>query len=54
VHRNIAAFGGDPNEVTIFGQSGAAFSLTAQVVSPLSKGLFRAAIVESGPISSIW
>jgi para-nitrobenzyl esterase len=52
VHRNIAAFGGDPNEVTIFGQSGGAFSVTAQVVSPLSKGLFRAAIVESGGVGS--
>ena len=52
VHRNIVAFGGDPNEVTIFGQSGGAFSVTAQVVSPLSKGLFRAAIVESGGIGS--
>jgi para-nitrobenzyl esterase len=48
VNRNIAAFGGDPNKVTIFGQSGGAFSVTSQVVSPLSKGLFRAAIVESG------
>ncbi|HTT20902.1 MAG TPA: carboxylesterase family protein [Candidatus Sulfotelmatobacter sp.] len=52
VHRNIAAFGGDPNKVTIFGQSGGAFSVTAQVVSPLSKGLFRAAIVESGGVGS--
>ena len=52
VHRNIAAFGGDPNKVTIFGQSGGAFSVTSQVVSPLSKGLFRAAIVESGGVGA--
>ena len=50
VHRNIAAFGGDPNKVTIFGQSGGAFSVISQVVSPLSKGLFRGAIVESGGV----
>jgi para-nitrobenzyl esterase len=48
VHRNIANFGGDPDKVTIFGQSGGAFSVNAQVASPLSKGLFRGAISESG------
>jgi para-nitrobenzyl esterase len=48
VQRNISAFGGDPNKVTIFGQSGGAFSVNAQVTSPLSKGLFRGAISESG------
>ncbi len=42
VHRNIAAFSGDPDKVTIFGQSSGAFSVNAQVASPLSKGLFRA------------
>ncbi len=52
VHRNIAAFGGDPDKVTIFGQSAGAFSVNAQVASPLSKGLFRAAIAESGGVGS--
>jgi para-nitrobenzyl esterase len=50
VRRNIAGFGGDPEKVTIFGQSGGAFSVNAQVASPLSKGLFWAAIAESGGV----
>jgi para-nitrobenzyl esterase len=50
VQRNITAFGGDPRKVTIFGQSAGAQSVNSQVASPLSKGLFRAAIAESGGI----
>jgi para-nitrobenzyl esterase len=41
VHLNICAFGGDPKKITICRQSGGAFSVNAQVTSPLSKGLFR-------------
>ncbi len=49
VQRNIAAFGGDPSRVTIFGQSAGGTSTLIHLVSPESKGLFRQAITESGP-----
>lgn len=51
VKKNIAAFGGDPDNVTIFGQSAGSMSVCAHVVSPLSKGLFHRAIMQSGPCS---
>jgi para-nitrobenzyl esterase len=47
VHDNIAAFGGDPNKVIIGGQSFGASSVAAQMTSPLSKGLFRGAVLMS-------
>ena len=49
VRRNIRAFGGDPDEVTIFGQSAGAASVWALTQSPLAVGLFERAIVMSGP-----
>jgi len=48
VKRNIAAFGGDPNNVTIFGESGGGLKVAALIASPLANGLFHRAIIESG------
>ena len=48
IHRNIAAFGGDPKNVTIAGQSAGAMSVSILMASPLAKGLFQRAIGESG------
>jgi len=47
VQQNIAAFDGDPQKVTIFGESAGGGSVMAQMVSPLSRGLFQAAILQS-------
>eukprot|EP00045_Choanoeca_perplexa_P016639 m.226724 g.226724 ORF g.226724 m.226724 type:complete len:556 (+) comp17315_c1_seq10:25-1692(+) len=52
VNRNIAAFGGDPKRLAIFGESAGAFSVCWHLVNPASRGLFSAAIMESGTCDS--
>jgi para-nitrobenzyl esterase len=48
VQRNVRQFGGDPGNVTIFGESAGGLSVHSQLVSPLAAGLFHRAIVQSG------
>jgi para-nitrobenzyl esterase len=48
VHYNVDTFGGDPGNVTVFGQSSGAISISALVAAPMAKGLFQRAIAESG------
>jgi para-nitrobenzyl esterase len=53
VHRNIEAFGGDPGNVTVGGQSAGATSTAAVMISPASAGLLHRAIFESGPLLTV-
>jgi Carboxylesterase type B len=54
VKRNIAAFGGDPNNITIGGQSAGGGSVLSQLTSPQNEGLCQKAIIESGVITMLY
>jgi para-nitrobenzyl esterase len=54
VHDHVAAFGGNPNDVTIAGQSAGAHSVSLHLVSPRSAGYFGRAIMQSGYASTRW
>ena len=53
VQRNIAAFGGDPGKITIFGQSAGGLSVLSNLASPLAAGLFHRAIVQSSALPAL-
>ncbi|XP_049330629.1 uncharacterized protein ces2b isoform X12 [Astyanax mexicanus] len=56
VQENIYSFGGDPGKVTIFGESAGGVSVSLQILSPLSAGLFHSAVAQSGSsaVDAIW
>ncbi|XP_041980319.1 juvenile hormone esterase-like isoform X2 [Aricia agestis] len=54
VKDNISNFGGDPENVTIFGESAGGTSVSFHLVSPMSKGLFKRAIMQSGVTTNCW
>jgi len=53
VHKNIEGFGGDPDNVTIFGQSGGGGKVNVLLGTPSAKGLFHRGIIESGSMTSL-
>ena len=55
VNENIKSFGGNPQQVTIFGESAGSFSVGLHLLSPLSEGLFQRAIMQSNdPLDPAW
>ena len=54
VHSNIAFFGGNPNNITLFGESAGAASVSMHLLSPLSRNLFSQAIMQSGSATAPW
>ena len=54
VKKHISMFGGNPEQVTIFGESAGGISIMSHLISPWSKGLFQRAIVQSGPLVSFY
>ncbi|ANJ28433.1 carboxylesterase/lipase family protein [Agromyces aureus] len=54
VRRNIAAFGGDPDRVTLFGESSGANSVTTLMAVPAAEGLFSRAIAQSSPANAVY
>nr|QNG40885.1 acetylcholinesterase 1 [Hofstenia miamia] len=54
VRDNIAKFGGNPDQVTIFGESAGAASVGYHLLSPISQGLFKRAILQSGSPTAVW
>ena len=54
VSKNIASFGGDSNNITIFGESAGGVSVSYHLMSPMTKGLFRRAICQSGVSLCYW
>lgn len=54
IHSNIALFGGNPNNITLFGESAGAASVSMHLLSPLSRNLFSQAIMQSGSATAPW
>jgi len=54
IQNNIAAFGGDPDNVTLFGESAGSVSVSLHLLSPLSRDLFHRAILQSGTANMPW